>query len=66
MLETRRKCLVRLNSYTPPTEGYFEMFGQQERRNECNNPYVVTVAFVELLDGKVVSVEPTALQFIDD
>ncbi|UKA05759.1 hypothetical protein IHC92_11505 [Photobacterium damselae subsp. damselae] len=57
---------MRLNSYTPPTEGYFEMFGQQERRNECNNPYIVTVAFVELLDGKVVSVEPTALQFIDD
>lgn len=66
MLEERRKCLVKLNSYEPPSEGYFQMFGQQERRDDGNNAYVITVAIVELLNGRVVSVEPTALKYIND
>ncbi|EIV8497388.1 hypothetical protein M2G36_22145 [Vibrio vulnificus] len=66
MSDQRRKCLVKLNSYDQPSQGYFETFGNQERRDEANNPYVITVAIVELDDGRVVSVEPTNIKYINE
>ncbi|WP_305840052.1 hypothetical protein [Photobacterium leiognathi] len=65
MSTERRICLVKLNSYDQPSKGYFQMYGQEARWDEANNPYVVTVAIVELLDGRVVSVEPTRIKFTD-
>ncbi|EHD2281283.1 hypothetical protein JRK33_002207 [Vibrio cholerae] len=60
----RRKCLVYINSYDGPKEGYFEQYGTQERFNDANQPYTITVAIVELSSGSVVMVEPTKVEFI--
>ena len=60
----RRKCLVKMNSYDAPEEGYFEQYGTQVRFDDGNRPYTITVAIVELSSGRVVMVEPTQVKFI--
>ncbi|EIV8469739.1 hypothetical protein OC523_007745 [Vibrio vulnificus] len=60
----RRKCLVKMNSYDDPEEGYFEQYGTQEKFDDANQPYTITVAIVELSSGRVVMVEPTQVKFI--
>jgi len=65
MSDERRKCEVNLGYGREKTKAYFEMYGSTQKFNESNDSYPVTIAIIEDLDGKVHTVEPHQIKFID-
>jgi hypothetical protein len=61
MPEERRKCTAIYEEEN--VEGYFECYGFEQKFNESNDSYSVSVAIIEKFDGQVITVPPSSVRF---
>ena len=61
MSEERRKCTAKHKGEN--VEGYFECYGFEQKFNESNDSYPVSVAIIEKFDGQVITVPPPSVKF---
>ncbi|MBY7784471.1 hypothetical protein KW437_22010 [Vibrio fluvialis] len=59
-----RPCLVKRGLADKPLPATFLRFGDHRDFDESNNPFTVTVAIVELEDGRVLEVAPSQIKFV--
>lgn len=61
-----RRCVVTKSGYDPEN-AYFHEFGTKAAfANNGDDRIAVTIAIVEMLDGRIETVEPDSIQFVDE